>query len=408
LCLCPLENLAICWDCPKQCGCTHIIVAGQDGVGAVAVCRCTPPNCPNIHLTIDEATPLRVERARLGRAIARALQCDPKHIDLALPETFQIGSWSSDSIPVIVTVQSEPEVFRRVTAELVARLQKPFILLAPTSRHMDAACRELLTHAHAEFFDLKSLLSFDDLGALQPLRAPADLFAPLTTKICRVVIPQSAPPIPRPKYALRKHCGVWNLVFEGEEAYIKHERALFYVAYLLKHPNESFHALDLVARIPEIYRQQLGLPAITDPATGKSVVLESHARLQERSLALDDVQAMRALYKKQKELEAILDDASESEPVKAEALRELESILAYESKNAGRSRDAAHRAAQAVRKSIKRLRDRLSTTETPEGSPHHALRQFAAFLQQNLLLPSAKSGMSGRLVYHPPSGIVFD
>ena len=38
------------------------------------------------------------------------------------------------------------------------------------------------------------------------------------------------------------------------------------------------------------------------------MILESHARLQERSLSLDDAQAMRNLYRKQKELEAILED----------------------------------------------------------------------------------------------------
>ena len=69
-------------------------------------------------------------------------------------------------------------------------------------------------------------------------------------------------------------------------------------------------------------RLKEGLPEITDPTTGRKITLESHARLQERSLALDDREAMRRLYKKQKELESILDDDSSSEPEKAEALPE--------------------------------------------------------------------------------------
>src|SRR5437867_5316581 len=77
--------------------------------------------------------------------------------------------------------------------------------------------------------------------------------------------PQSQP---KPRYSLRKGLGVWHLTFDGQEAGLKHERGIFYVAWLLTHPPEHpIHALDLIAKIPELYRQQLGLTQIADSAT---------------------------------------------------------------------------------------------------------------------------------------------
>jgi hypothetical protein len=70
------------------------------------------------------------------------------------------------------------------------------------------------------------------------------------------------------RYSLRKGLGVWHIIFAGNPNDIRHERGMFYVAYLLLNPpDEPIHALDLMAKIPQFYRQQLGLPYITDPAT---------------------------------------------------------------------------------------------------------------------------------------------
>ena len=170
-----------------------------------------------------------------------------------------------------------------------------------------------------------------------------------------------------------------------------------------------------MAKIPELYRQQLGLPQLTDPATGKVASLESHARIQERSLALDDAETIRALFKKQKQLEAILDSDDQSEPVKAEALRELEAIYQFQRKHAYRSNDAAQRTAETVRKSIRRLHQHLSKALDEKGSPHATLRAFAQHIDKHILTPSARysspggaparAGLAASLTYQPPQGI---
>jgi len=211
------------------------------------------------------------------------------------------------------------------------------------------------------------------------------------------------PPIHR-SFSLRKGHGYWTLRFEGREIVIKHERGIFYIVWLLEHPNERIHALDLMAKIPEIYRQQLALTEITDPETGKPVTLESHARLQERSLSLDDAQALRAVFRKQKELEAILDDQDESEPVKAEALHELEELTEFQRQHAHRHRSNAQLATDSVHKAIARFHKHLAT------SGHSLLTEFADHINESILIPSrrfhgnrfARTGLAGCFTCEPP------
>jgi hypothetical protein len=217
---------------------------------------------------------------------------------------------------------------------------------------------------------------------------------------------------------IRKGLGVWKLVFDGKEADLKHERGIFYVAYLLTNPPEQpIHGVDLAAKIPEMYRQQLGMERLVNPATGKSEALQSHARIQERNLSLDDAQALRALLRKERELEAILDDENESEPVKQEALRELESIAEFQKHHAGRTQDSAQRAARTVRQAIMRFHQKLLSGLDRSGKPHPVLHPFAQHLEKCLILPSARyaapsasrarGSLAGSFTYEPPAGTIW-
>jgi hypothetical protein len=136
--------------CPPGCGLAHEIVCRPDG-SLVATC-CGDPNRPEeIVLTPADITPLEVSWSKLGRVLCEALALHGKPAALPPPNTIQIGAWSDDGVPAILTIQVCRPAFRRVVAELVARLQGPFILLAPTSDHFDAPCQELLAHARAAF-----------------------------------------------------------------------------------------------------------------------------------------------------------------------------------------------------------------------------------------------------------------
>jgi hypothetical protein len=393
LCLQPTTDLGGSIPCPN-CACYHRIIPRNDRTGAIAVCRCDPPNCHDIPLTIDQVTPWQLNPPRLGRAIARALGCPIKIDHLTQPNTLQFATWPPENVPVLLTLQTRRHLFRRVIAELLT-LGRPYILFAPTNTFMDAGSQQLLAHAKAAFFTLDATVRLTENGTLEAVRPATELFAAFTPESD----PRRAPAAP-PRYALRKGLRAWELYFDAQRAILNHERGIFYVFWLLYHPDETpIHAIDLMAKVPEIYREQLGLGPLVDPTTGKSVELASDARLQERSLALDDRQAMRAILKKQQELDAILDSDS-SEPEKAEALRELEQITEFQKHHARRSTDSANRAVRTVRQALVRFHNHLTSAALQKPDP--TLSQFAAHISKNILQPSACTKRPGHFCYTTP------
>lgn len=166
--------------CPRGCGCDHLIIRRHDGDGAVGVCRCGPGRCPDIPLTRPDITTLEICKTRLGHALCKAFGLDSRYAELPVPNTFQFGSWSTDAVPAILTIQVQSPHFRRAVAELAAQLRQPFILFAPTSDFLDAPAKSILENHGAGFFDLKTNVILTDHGTLQPTRAPGELFARFT------------------------------------------------------------------------------------------------------------------------------------------------------------------------------------------------------------------------------------
>lgn len=161
--------------CPRGCGCQHEIVE-RTGGGLVGICRCEPWNCEDFSVATAEITLWALNTSKLGRAICRAFECDARETKMPSPRTWQIGTKFPNSVPVFLTIQSERESFRRAVLELSARLRQKFILLAPTTRFMDAASLELLETAKAGFYDLESNLNISAVGNLSPTSVPGKLF----------------------------------------------------------------------------------------------------------------------------------------------------------------------------------------------------------------------------------------
>ncbi len=204
------------------------------------------------------------------------------------------------------------------------------------------------------------------------------------------------------RYALRRGLGFWELTFEGRPAIFKHEQGAQYVACLLLDPPcEPIHAVALALKAREIS----GKPA------GPGEVV------QQRSLGLDDAAAVRALWRRQLALEAVLEDEQESEPVKAEALRELEEVTEFLRKSPWRSRGGAERCVRAVAMAIRRFYSHLAGAVDARGVPHPVLRGFAGHLREHLLTPSGRGGdhrkaralspFAGCYTYDPPPGVVW-
>src|SRR5206468_10309313 len=67
--------------------------------------------------------------------------------------------------------------FRHAVAGAAARIGSRFILLAPTSRFVDALGLEVLKAARAQCFDLESVVLLLPSGILQAKKNPMELFA---------------------------------------------------------------------------------------------------------------------------------------------------------------------------------------------------------------------------------------
>ena len=117
---------------------------------------------------------------RLARSLSTALGLSSKFSALAPPRTFQIGTWSVDAAPAILTLQPDSSALKNVICELALRLRRPFILLGPTNNPIDANCQELLATARAAFFPLENITRVDDIGALHAIKAPGEIFTQFT------------------------------------------------------------------------------------------------------------------------------------------------------------------------------------------------------------------------------------
>ena len=268
-------TLAQLLPCPRGCGLAHDIVCRPDG-SFVATCYGDPNRPQEIPLTVADITPLEVSRSRLGRALCQALGLDSRFRTLQPPNTIQFGAWSADAVPAILTIQACPSGFCRVVAELVAGLQRPFILFAPTSNHLDGPCLQFLSSVHAAFFPLDSTVLLAADGRLCPAKSPGELFAQFTSRpkevsqdVARKVMgivstldvgdaPASRPgQVPteeasRPgakagsAYVFRWTGRDWRVVFGGGEPfYLNDMLAARCADYLLHHPNEPIAAFDL-------------------------------------------------------------------------------------------------------------------------------------------------------------------
>jgi hypothetical protein len=139
--------------------------------------------------------------------------------------------------------------------------------------------------------------------------------------------------------------------------------------------------------------------------------------IQQRSMGLDDAAAVRALWRRQRALEAVLEDDQESEPVQAEALRELEEVTEFLRKSLWRSRGGAERCVRAVTMAIRRFYSHLAGAVDAQGGSHPVLQAFGRHLREHLMTPSGRGGdhrkaralspFAGCYTYEPPPGVVW-
>ena len=182
-------------------------------------------------------------------------------------------------------------------------------------------------------------------------------------------------------------------MFQGRQGVFPHELGALYVAcLLLGPPREPLQAVALALQA----KKRLGGLAGPDEL------------LQQRGLGLEAPATIRALWQRQSELERVLQDRREPEPVKAEALRELEQITDYLRQTPWMSRHGAERCACAVGVAIRHLYAHLARAVRADGKPDEVLRAFAEHLREHLLLPSGRGARNGRThAWTPPGWFIY-
>jgi hypothetical protein len=185
-----------------------------------------------------------------------------------------------------------------------------------------------------------------------------------------------------PRFALQRGQGAWGLTFDWQQVAFFDRAGMPFVDYLLKHPRQSIHPLDLIAKVLD------------------------EAPLQQRAAALDDAAATKAHLHELERLRAIIDSDEASAAEKQEAEEGLDQA---ERSGAGvhhRTMDGAVKAARSVRQAIRRVCLSLAEAKDEQGRPYPALIAFATHLQKHLLDPSQPGLVpAGHLIYEPPPGI---
>jgi len=164
------------YPCPDGCGCDHHVVRHEDGEIAAA-CQCEDTYCATFTITEDDTRVFEVDQPKLGRAIARALDCRPVDVALGVPGIRQIAALGYPPMPLLFTICHSPEEFHSRVTALVAILRERFILLTPSSDFTDARAQTLLAGVGAGFSDLERILTLEPGGRFSATHSAGELFS---------------------------------------------------------------------------------------------------------------------------------------------------------------------------------------------------------------------------------------
>lgn len=178
----PTERRARAFRCPSPggAGCPRRVVVHDNG-DIVAVCANVERECDPLALTEADLIVHTLDRPKLGAAVAAALDVQPAFADVAgVHATFRIGmdrTFAGKRFPVLLTIQASSQGVRTVALQLVDQLAGPFVLLIPTSRHVEPGTVGLLAREKAFLLPLEDILGITPAGVVEALRPPEELLA---------------------------------------------------------------------------------------------------------------------------------------------------------------------------------------------------------------------------------------
>ncbi|MFQ5510138.1 MAG: hypothetical protein ACE5FN_12520 [Leptospirillia bacterium] len=157
----------------------------------VAACQCDD-ECDTVPLTRSDIVVWRLDRKKLAATVASALGATQEWGEVGgLPMTWRVGTYAPTAgyrFPVYLTIRIESAEFRSSIAELVAKNDDAFIVVAPTSNLFKPACEEMLAKRNACFFSLSDLFVLDEKkGGLIASQLPEALLLAFRTAVLPTV-----------------------------------------------------------------------------------------------------------------------------------------------------------------------------------------------------------------------------
>src|ERR1051325_6431946 len=181
----------------------------------------------------------------------------------------------------------------------------------------------------------------------------------------------------QPRYALRNKEWFWELTFDGRTAVLKQNQALFFVAWLLANPPaRPLAAHVLAAKVYEAFgtHEDFREDSVTGPWQPAAAEEAKLLRVRERAL------------------EKILDSKDELEPVKAEALRELEEVYERQKCVTARIRLCVEKSADTLKSALNGLMAPPAGPTGGGGRPRPVVGACGRLLLLYLLMPRARAG----------------
>src|ERR1051326_2436356 len=99
-------------------GCT-VTIYSPDRI--IAKCEQCTHNCPPVSRSTADIEILELDFHKLGGNLCNPLSIDPKDAGYELENTRQIGSWSTDVVPVILSIKQSPYQFEHDLTSVIAQ-----------------------------------------------------------------------------------------------------------------------------------------------------------------------------------------------------------------------------------------------------------------------------------------------
>lgn len=306
-------------------------------------------------------------------------------------------------MPVFLNIRSDTDSYRSAGLAILAQRAPPFILLSPTPRE---ALRQSFSPLGIHILDAAAFSEWTP----NELRSTGNsLETELAINIAGLATSRTPP------FSLIRGADCWIVTFEGQSFPVADQMGMDYVSYLLRNPpSEPMHALTLAASAE--LRPADSLSTVTDSNTGQQIAVEAGATLQQLNLSRDDQNRLVNLRRRYGSLMKELDDPQLTETERNEAEIELEKVNSEMHSITRTTRDETAKKTDAMRRSIKRLCDKLRSIPSSESTAKPASR-FADFIETQITNPSTRFGRTlrskqaghaaGCFIYEPPPGVVW-